>query len=539
MEHLYNKHTWIHLLMIIIICMAVYYQSLSNGFIFDDETIIVKNDFIKNWRNLKDLFNTGYFQGSKELTYRPLTTLSYFVLYALWQLNPFGYHLTSIIVHCLNVMVIYFILVFLFENKLYALLSCLLFAVHPVQGEAVNCICYNEDLLCTLFFLLSFMFYIKKGPYRPIISFFFYGLALFFKEKALLLPVMTFLFDLCFTQAKTKEGLMTKIKMIIEQNRYYYLGYGAVLLIYVVLRFIVFNPSVDIGVLEQSVVERIFAIPHILFVYIKMVVAPVPLDLDFVFLHPKHRYPYWIVFIMLLFFIGTIMSYKYNKPLSFGILWFFINLSPESNIIPIEVPLAPRFLYLPLIGIVLSINYLLLQADYLKKWHTPVKAINITGLALIISIFSIITMSSNTTWKNDMTFWTRMSERFPESKIPRFSLADIYINQREFSKAEHEIKKMIRSNPNQSQAYFMLARLFFNQGRLDEAEKQIKKTIRINPQHLQARFLLGGIYINKRKLPEAIDAWEEMLKIRPDMPEIRAIIDNVRSKMSVAPQKQE
>ncbi len=166
--------------LILIISIAIYSNTLKNGFVYDDRFTIVDNLFIKNWNNLPELFSKTYFSRSGEETYRPIVTLSYFVDYSLWGLKPFGYHLTNLLLHSANVVLVYLFALLLLNNPLsptllrgsniththtytrwIAFFTALLFSIHPIQSEAVNAISFREDLLVVFFLTAAFILYIK------------------------------------------------------------------------------------------------------------------------------------------------------------------------------------------------------------------------------------------------------------------------------------------------------------------------------------------------------------------------------------------
>lgn len=196
---------WVNILLIILLSVIVFSNMFTNQFVYDDHHIVVENDFIKDWSNAPKIFTSDYFILSQEGTYRPVTTLTFFIDYSLWGLNVFGYHLTNLFFRILNAILIYLILSLVLKNRITALVASLLFALHPVQAEAVNGIIFREDLHAFTFFLLAFFLYIKhsyqKGPKRKfyylgsIISFIF---ALFSKGMAITLPFVLMLFDYCF-----------------------------------------------------------------------------------------------------------------------------------------------------------------------------------------------------------------------------------------------------------------------------------------------------------------------------------------------------
>ena len=105
-----KKHPWLEKilpLIIILISILLYLNTLPNTFVYDDAYVITENYFIKSWGNLPKLFTKDYLPLSGELSYRPIVTLTYFFDYAIWRLNPLGYHLTNVILHTVNVFLFY------------------------------------------------------------------------------------------------------------------------------------------------------------------------------------------------------------------------------------------------------------------------------------------------------------------------------------------------------------------------------------------------------------------------------------------------
>ncbi|TVM03638.1 MAG: hypothetical protein CV087_04250 [Candidatus Brocadia sp. WS118] len=197
----YQNKVYLHTIpigIIVFLTIITYLNCLPNQFVYDDTSTIVDNQLIRHWGNLKGLFNQDYFKYSGELTYRPLVTLSYIFDYSLWHLNPLGYHIVNVVLHAMNVILIYFLLFFIFRyfdtrtgqsvnNPLasppssdfqgyntgkteitrkalpqagLASLTSTLFAVHPITTEVVNGISYREDLIATAFLLASFLFFV-------------------------------------------------------------------------------------------------------------------------------------------------------------------------------------------------------------------------------------------------------------------------------------------------------------------------------------------------------------------------------------------
>ena len=105
-----SSTAFVHICFIIILCLVAYFNSLFNQFTYDDNVIIVDNYLFRNLENLPRLFGSAYFNYAQEVTYRPIVTISYLVDYIIWGLKPFGYHLTSLLLHILTAITVYFLL---------------------------------------------------------------------------------------------------------------------------------------------------------------------------------------------------------------------------------------------------------------------------------------------------------------------------------------------------------------------------------------------------------------------------------------------
>src|SRR3990172_2319184 len=185
-----NEFTNIHLsmirtlkiLLIIALPLIAFLNSLENTFVYDDVFTITDNYFIRDWGNVPIFFTEDYFKYSGEVTYRPVVTFSYFIDYFLWHLNPVGFHLTNILLHIVNVVLVYLLVSAVSRSRTTAFLTSTLFALHPILTEAVNGISYREDLLTTTFFLSSILLFIQsaiRNPQSKIHYYFLYLLALF------------------------------------------------------------------------------------------------------------------------------------------------------------------------------------------------------------------------------------------------------------------------------------------------------------------------------------------------------------------------
>jgi len=179
-KYIFNKTAGALALIIVLTCLA-YANALTNSFIWDDFLLIVTNDFVHSWDNVPLLLSPEYITdtaemqhlgetaiGSGELSYRPVNTLTFFLDYGAWGLNPFGFHLTNLLLHTANGILLFFFIRKISKNHTAAILTALLFTLHPVNSETVAVINFREDLLIVFFCLISFLIHLDLQFYPGI-----------------------------------------------------------------------------------------------------------------------------------------------------------------------------------------------------------------------------------------------------------------------------------------------------------------------------------------------------------------------------------
>src|ERR1043166_2469968 len=140
----------------------VYLNSLANGFVFDGLIAFVQNPLVHQPRFLFHAFTTDYWRGtSVDLLYRPLTVFSWGINNLLHGMRPFGFHLGNVVLHVLVSLTVFRLVNQLFQNLRLALVTGVVFALHPIHTEAVASIVGRAELLMSLFALLALHFYLQ------------------------------------------------------------------------------------------------------------------------------------------------------------------------------------------------------------------------------------------------------------------------------------------------------------------------------------------------------------------------------------------
>jgi len=542
------------LILIVFIAALVYANSLKNSFVWDDYVVIVNNNFVKSWRNLPVIFSKDYLSpfvkrgccfsvdpgiGSGETSYRPIVTLSYFFDYFLWKLNAFGYHYTNLVLHVINAVLLYFLADLITKSRKAALAASLLFVLHPVNSEAVNVVSFREELLAFLFYLSSFILYIKLNKYHGIKKTCFYicslimfFLALFSKEMSVTLPFVLILYDYFFASRKN-------LKEALRYSMLYYSGYFFILLFYILARFflIVNITEPAVGYPGGSFYTNILTMSRVMATYIRWVLVPVNIPAimpNQPYLVSESIFNPRVLFSMALIitcFLIALRMRRSSKESSFSILWFFVTLLPVSNIVPIPNYVASRYLYIPVAGFCLLSAIILIKPVILETpWFSlkiPQKVM--WSLAAVILIFySTVTFIRNTSWKNNTVFHLEMAHRYPDNALVHLGLADSFKGDGLLGRAMSEYREAVRLNPALTQAYNNIAIMFGEAKLYEKAIDCFKQIINIDPENSEAYNNLAVTYARAGKWKEARTAWEKALKISPKSETARSNLERLR-----------
>ncbi len=361
--------------------LIAYSNTFTSSFHFDDNPSIVENASIKRMTSNNII---GIITGL-----RPVVYLSLMFNYQLGGMNVVGYHIFNIAVHIANSMFVYLLMLWTlnlpaveakFRGKAgrMALFGALLFAVHPIQTEAVTYIITRTELLATFFYLATFLLFMKGARTRRssyyVGAFFTAALSMGSKEWAVTLPALLMLYDYLFIA----EG---KVRVVASR----WMVYVAVAIPWViVLRnldlFAASNAGAGIGFnisTTSGITAKTFWLTslNVIWTYIRLLFLPIKqnLDYDYPIARTLFEFP------TLLSFLGhiAVMSaafWLYKKKgwllIPFGVAWFYIGLSPVQSFVPIIDVIFEHRAYMPSIGF-----FIVFVAAYegLFEWWTEKK----------------------------------------------------------------------------------------------------------------------------------------------------------------------
>ncbi|MGB5746671.1 MAG: tetratricopeptide repeat protein [Desulfobacterales bacterium] len=517
------------IIILVMVSLVVYFNSLTNGFVYDDYATIVENKYIRHpGKSLPSLFSRSYFNiASGEASYRPVATLSYYLIYSIGELNATYYHLFSVLLHALNVILVYLLANIIIKNRSSALIAGLLFACHPALTEAVDAISYNEDLLAAAFFFLAFICYtgLNTGKVKScikvyVLSLIFFLLALLSKEMAITLPAVIFLYDLVIRDAGGRSFALKSILRTIKDRIYFYAGYLAVGLFYLYLRFGAFyHPGESIKPFYGSLIDRIIYLPAHIYSFIKLAVFPADLNADYVFAYPDGFFKMnnLIGLFVVSGLIGAgIVIHKKSKAVFFGLWWFLISLFPVYNLIPLFNPFADRYLYIPLVGFCVVVAVVL--NGFLKSRLSRPRAFTMITPIIVIFIaglYSTVTIARNRDWKDGLTLWSKTVKSSPNSSIAHGALGSAYQELGRLDEAVEEYKRAIAIYRDDYKAHYNLGVVYDQQGLFDPAVQSYQRSIQANPAYPNAHFNLGIIYQKQGLIKKAIGHLRQVTELDP------------------------
>lgn len=390
------------ILFIIIIGILVYFNSLFNTFVWDDLLYIINNPQVHTIHILFG-FRQNFFNRLGQ--YRPIPEIYFSILYALFNTNPFYYHIIQLLMHIGNTVLLFFLFQKFFDKKLSFFLS-IIFLIHPLQVESVSFISSSDNTLFLLFGITALLLSFTKqiSIKRQILIFLLLLLSLLTKETGVGFVCLVFLYTLLNQVKYVKSFLIGSILTIC---------------IYSLIRFgfggITFDDSQSkwiIPMLDLSFTQRIINTPLIMLYYLQNFIFPLNIAIDQEwYITSINLMNFYIPLLIDLLIFACIISlgiYQYKskkriKSYLFFACWFIGGLSIYSQIAPLDSTVADRWFYFPIIGLLGLIGIVVTDLKFQNKRFFGVVA------AAIILCLSIRTIVRNTDWVNNIVLYTHDS----------------------------------------------------------------------------------------------------------------------------------
>jgi len=514
-----NKRIILKAILLVVI-LAVTVVSYSRIFGLDFQRIWGDDLYLLNERiqdfslnNIVSYF-TGFFAGN----YHPLTTLSFAINYQIFGLNPTVFHVENLIVHLVNIILVFFLINKLTKNLEIAVIVALFFGIHPMHVESVSWISGRKDLIYSLFFLISLLAYYQYISKELKRKFYFLSLIMFLlsllsKSMAVTLPIVLLIIDYYHNRIFTKRTLLEK------------LPFFALSIIFGIIA-IVGHESADAAeiVSKYSFGDRFFLISYGILSYIVMLFYPLrQFSQSAIHYYPEKidsLFPieYYIAPAILLVIILLILVFRrYRKGLLFGFLFFLITISVVLQLIQIDNSIiSERYTYLPYIGLFFILAYIYNQLANKTKYRRILKPVLIIILLGLGVTFAIKTSIRNKVWKDSITLFGNVARRYPDKGEPLCMKGIARYKVKDVRGSVLDLKAALYNDP-----YLIDASFYRGMGRHDlslyePALADFNIVIAYDSLYTKAYQNRGATYIAMEQYQEAINDLDKAISLDPE-----------------------
>lgn len=537
---------------VVLITLLAFFPTLQNGFVtWDDGKNIYQNPNYRGlgWAELRWMFTT-FHMGN----YRPLTWMTFGMDYLVWEMDPFGYHLTSLVLHAANAVLFYFVALRLLSlsNSFMAgdLALCgaagfaaLVFAIHPLRVEAVAWASARNHVLSSLFFLATILCYLRAatciegssiGRRWLTSSVVLFGLSLLSQPSAMTLPFVLLMLDVYPLQRlRDGEGSWFGLRarrIWWEKLPFLLLALGAALIAVLAKEQTGALASLAGYGVGSRLLQGLFGIIF----YLWKTIFPVGLS-------PLYELPvefhFWDLPFLLsgvLFLVISAGLYIVRRALPaalFSWIYYLLVLGPFLGTAQSGPQMvADRYSYLPCLGwaVLGGAGLLFLGRTWVGRKIGARKFTFASGIGCLVAvILGVLTWKQTQIWRDSETLWRYAVSVTRGSSTIDFNLAVVLHNHGKLEEAIDLYRRSLHFNPNVADAHYYLADALAERGELKEAVKEYNQAIQIDPGLWRAHFNLANVLSSQGNREGAVEHYLEVAKIEPAFVDAHYQLGNV------------
>lgn len=476
--------------LLVAVVLILYCVTLKHGFVWDDHTFTEGNRVYRDFDLERIFFSPG-----NGVEYLPLRDLTYALDFRLWGNNPLGFHLTNLVLFSLNVL-----LIFRFSSQLpfsgedaetrsnAAFLTALLFAVHPLNSEAVNFVtCRNVLLSGAAFFGAAVLFirYLtseeKPSPYRVYLALpLCFLAALLSKATTIVLPLALLLLAFSIPSKRTVRQTACALAPLFLMAGLFFEVYRAV--------------ATKSGIIDSQVAvpvsARMATALQIPFFYLKKLLVPIGYSAEYTADNFSENLissgATMALAGMVLLGIAAIRLRR-RPVVPFAFLWYAVTLLPVSNLFATYPIVADRYAFLPGFGFALLLASLL--AAFLRSHPRPATA----SAAVLTLLLGAITFARTLDWRSDVSLWQANIRTEPSNAKAYQNLAAEAIIAGELPRARQILAEGRLAAPSPMYDY-LEGRIQYQRHDLNTALRYFETVLQQDDQHIRSLLAIGTIY---------------------------------------------
>jgi tetratricopeptide (TPR) repeat protein len=530
----------VHIFFIVVLGFIAYSNTFDVPFTFDDDANIVDNYMIRDFSNIPFLF-----AGLKgPFASRPFMHATFAVNYHFGGLDPEGYHAVNIVIHLLNAVLLYLLVSMTGRHLGYdekdvlgaAVLSSLVFVLHPIQTEAVTNTVNRSMLLATTFYLTGLLLFLKavtserQQALYVACLFMVSLLGMGSRENFATFPLMLILYDMFFIS-----------KFSFRQAARNYKAYLPVLLSLAYMTHLAINNTYGKSSIPGGIPPPEYAMTalNVHWTYVRLLLFPVnqTLDYDYPVAQTLFEFRTLIGFLgYLSLWAGAVLMARKRPVASFLVLWFLIILLPIAFGVTfldlrLEDVIFEHRLYLPGTGLlVLTCISLLALTNKLKRRWNIVGQIRFSAFLAIMIVLASGAYARNGVWKNEISLWQDVVQKSPQKARPHNNLGYAYYQNIQADNAIEQYEIAIKLDPNYTLPYNNLGAVYEARGLTDKRIEAYRAALRINPEFAQAHINIGRAYLDKGHLDKAMYHLDTAIKFKPYNAQAHSAISKVYEK---------
>ncbi len=520
--------------LIVIVAAVIYLPSINGGFILDDGRLVTENDLVRASDGMHRFWCT-----TEATDYWPATNTTFWIEWRLWGISPTGYHVSNLILHIIESLLIWVIL-----RKMSipgAFLAALIFTVHPVNVESVAWIAQRKNMMAMLFFLLSILWFLKAdmptaiagmaparshgGPWEPesfssftlhpssFLYWYWLSLAAFLlamlsKGSAAVLPVVVL-------------GIVWWLRPLTRRDAVRSLPFFAVAAALAGVNVWFQSHGSEIVIRNVGFAERLFGAGGVVWFYLYKAILPV--DLAFVYQQWQIKAGnlwWWLPLAAVIVVTALLWRYRkgWSRPFLFAWGFFCVSLVPVMGFTDVgfmEYSLvADHYQHIAIIGVIaLAAAGWGIWHQHGKEtayWTTTVVAVTAAGM------LAFMTWRQSSIYSGAMTLYQSTVEKNPDCWMAHNNLGLTLFNSGRLQEPIEHYKRALQLKPDYPDACCNMGIALAKLGRLQEAMENYEQALRINPKYFKAHNNMGAALSQAGRPKEAIEHYEQALRIKSD-----------------------
>ena len=505
-------------LLLIASTLLLYAPSKNHQFInFDDNTYVTGNNWVKRGLTWESV---GWAMTSmEEANWHPLTWLSHLLDVQLFGLNPAGHHLTNLLLHMVNVLLLFGVLQRMTGAVWLSALVAALFALHPLNVESVAWVSQRKTVLSTMFWLLTlfaYVGYVKKpnwGRYLGMMGIFLMGLMA--KSMLVTLPCVLLLLDYwpLGRLGKDSKEFWERLPRLAAEKLPLFIPVAAVSVVTIEAQ----SQAGAISTWEWLPAGvRVANAVTAYGVYLKKMLWP--MDLAVFYPHPGSSLGVGPVILAALVLVGISLVVWWQgrraRYLMVGWLWYLGTLFPVSGLIQVGAhSMADRYAYVPFIG--LFIITIWGARDMMRRLSLKKEWLAVAALCMLISL-AVLSRVQLSYWRNTTALFEHALVVNPNNHLAHNLLGLESMGKMEFAQAQQRFMQAIKIGPKYAPAYNNLGLVLLEQERFDEAAERFSQAFKVDPNSVDALNNLGIVWLKKGNFPKATVQFSQAMKVDPN-----------------------